>query len=938
MAKINVDGKVFDVDPNKNLLEEILSHQQDLPYFCWHPSMGSVGSCRQCAIIEYANDDDQRGRQVMACMTSPRDGARYSIEKAHKFRAQAIESIMTKHPHDCPVCEEGGECHLQDMTVMSGHTYRRYDGGKPTHNNQYLGPFIGHEMNRCITCYRCVRFYKDYAGGTDFSVQASHNHTYFGRFQEGAFESEFSGNLAEVCPTGVFTDKVFSQQYARKWDLQTAPSVCASCGVGCNIAPGERYGTLRRIVNRFNDEVNGYFICDKGRFGTGYVNSNERIKVSMTRASHDARPVEIKPDDAQAQLLALKGSAIGIGSPRASLEANFALRELVGAENFYSGMSDIEYQLVNRVVDVIWNRPVHVASIKEIEKCDAIVILGEDVTNTAARIALALRQSVKNIGLEMAAKLKLPEWHANAIKTLRMDAKSPLYIFSPHATRLDDVAKNVHIATAADSARIGFAIANALDGAAPAVSGLNGDEQNLVNAIVADLKAAKNPLVIAGTSSLEPALIEAAANIATALSTPEKKGNIVLTVPEANSIGLALLMNGSNNTLGKALQGGSRKAIVLENDLYRRAATADVDAFIKGLEHLTVLDSLQNRTGEAANLVVASGTFAEISGTFVNYEGRAQHFYSVFKPVDSIRPSARWLSGGKKIYEVTDAMKGALPNGHLLDNLTPGHDYTFAGTNARAPRQPHRYSGRTAMRAHINVHEPKQEQDEEGIMNYSMEGVAPLRDATVFSNPWAPGWNSNQSVFKFQTHTGGPLRQASEGERLLDGNSAGKGWYQPNPPGMNAQGFRLFPLYHLFGSEELTARSPAIQAKATGAYIALNPADARELGLASTDGVLVQHNFSVPVMLRDSIKPGTVGVSVGLNGLNFIDVLAKAGGALRLQKAPNWQVPKDWRSANVIVSDICGFAAPLKKVDKAVAADRAATAERAAADFNKGAN
>ncbi|MGA0805709.1 MAG: 2Fe-2S iron-sulfur cluster-binding protein, partial [Pseudohongiellaceae bacterium] len=267
MAKITVDGKVFEVNPQNNLLEEILSHQQDLPYFCWHPAMGSVGSCRQCAIIEYANDEDQRGRQVMACMTSPRDGARYSIEKAATFRAQAIESIMTKHPHDCPVCEEGGECHLQDMTVMSGHSYRRYDGKKVTHTNQYLGPFIGHEMNRCITCYRCVRFYKDYAGGTDFGPQASHNHTYFGRFQEGPLESEFSGNLAEVCPTGVFTDKVFSKHYSRKWDLQTAPSICASCSVGCNINPGERYGTLRRVVNRFNDEVNGYFICDKGRFG-----------------------------------------------------------------------------------------------------------------------------------------------------------------------------------------------------------------------------------------------------------------------------------------------------------------------------------------------------------------------------------------------------------------------------------------------------------------------------------------------------------------------------------------------------------------------------------------------------------------------------------------------------------------------------------------------
>ena len=910
MAKINVDGKVFEVDPNKNLLEEILSNQQDLPYFCWHPSMGSVGSCRQCAVIEYANDEDQRGRQVMACMTSPRDGARYSIEKAARFRAQAIESLMTNHPHDCPVCEEGGECHLQDMTVMSGHTYRRYDGKKATHNNQYLGPFINHEMNRCITCYRCTRFYKDYAGGTDFSVQASHNNTYFGRFQDGPFESEFSGNLAEVCPTGVFTDKVFSKHYSRKWDLQTSPSVCAACSVGCNINPGERYGTLRRVVNRFNDAVNGYFICDKGRFGTGYVNSDERIKVSMTRSSHDGRPVEIKPEEAKAQLLALKGKAIGIGSPRASLEANTALRELVGADNFYAGVSDTEFGLLQQVLDIYATRPIHIASVRDIENSDAVLVLGEDVTNTAARLALALRQSVKNLGKEMAAKLKLPEWHDAAIKTLRMDRKSPLYILSPHATRLDDIAKNVHIASAADSARIGFAVAHALDASAPAVSGLSAEEQALVAAIAADLKAAKNPLIVSGTSSLEPALLNAAANIATALADGDRKANLALAVAEANSLGLALLVKGSKNSLSKAMQSGATKAIVLENDLYRRAAASDVDAFIKGLDHLAVLDSLQNRTGEAANLVLAAGTFAETTGTFVNYEGRAQHFYATFKPAATIQSSAKWLTeGSKRIHEITALAAKLIPNGQLLDKLTPGADYTYAGM--KAPRQHHRYSGRTAMRANISVHEPKQEQDEDGIMNFSMEGVPPLKDAAVFNSPWAPGWNSNQALFKFQKHTGADLRQSSHGELLLTTSTASKAWYPANVDRKTGQGLAMFPLYHLFGSEELTSRSEAIQAKATSAYVALNPADAQKLGLGATDGVQVQHNGSVPVLLRNSIAPGTVGVSVGLSGLNFADVVAKAGGngaALTLSKASAWHTPKDWRAVNIIVSDKSGEA------------------------------
>ena len=130
-----------------------------------------------------------------------------------------------------------------------------------------------------------------------------------------------------MCPTGVFTDKAFSEHYSRKWDLQTAPSICAGCGTGCNITPGERYGTLRRVVNRYNAEVNGYFICDRGRFGFDYVNSAERIRL----------PEDI--DIIQELEKFRDGDVVGIGSPRASIESNFALREFVGESNFFSGLS-----------------------------------------------------------------------------------------------------------------------------------------------------------------------------------------------------------------------------------------------------------------------------------------------------------------------------------------------------------------------------------------------------------------------------------------------------------------------------------------------------------------------------------------------------------------------------------------------------------------------
>jgi NADH-quinone oxidoreductase subunit G len=259
MATIYIEGNPYEVEDGQNLLQACLSLGFDVPYFCWHPALGSVGACRQCAVKQFKDEDDTRGKIVMACMTPANDGTRISIDdpEIRHFRASVIEWLMVNHPHDCPVCDEGGECHLQDMTVLTGHAFREFRFNKRTHRNQYLGPLINHEMNRCIACYRCVRFYRGYAGGRDFDVFGAHNYVYFGRYEDGVLESEFSGNLVEVCPTGVFTDKTLKQHYTRKWDLQTAPSICVHCGLGCNTLPGERYGTLRRIRNRYNHQVNG---------------------------------------------------------------------------------------------------------------------------------------------------------------------------------------------------------------------------------------------------------------------------------------------------------------------------------------------------------------------------------------------------------------------------------------------------------------------------------------------------------------------------------------------------------------------------------------------------------------------------------------------------------------------------------------------------------
>lgn len=909
-VEIMIDGVTYEVNAGSNLLQECLSLGLDLPYFCWHPCMGSVGACRQCAVKQYRNEEDSAGIMTMACMTPVQPGARISIEdpQAKAFRAGVIESLMISHPHDCPVCEEGGECHLQDMTLMSGHNYRRYDKQKVTHRNQYLGPFINHEMNRCITCYRCVRFYNEYAGGEDLSAQASHHFTYFGRHREGTLESEFSGNLVEVCPTGVFTDKVFSENYTRKWDLQTAPSVCAGCGVGCNIAPGERYGELRRVVNRYHDELNGYFICDRGRFGTGYVSDTERLKTPLDGAGN-----ELDADAAGQQLREIAGSArgtigsacgtIGIGSPRAGNEANFALRKLVGEENFHTGYSDAEHACMQLIAEAAGDPRFHTPSIREIEQADAVLVLGEDVTNTAPRIALALRQSVRNRALELADGANIPRWQDAAVRELAQQERSPLCILSSGATRLDDVASERVIDTPSALARNAFELAHLIDSDAPSAGG----HSDALARIADQLLAAGRPLIVAGASSGDVDLIKAAINIAGALRKRRANGasapvDLCLLTAEVNSMGLHL-MTRPENSLGEALRklsaGEAANVIVLENDLYRRAPHARVDGALAAAKASVALDLLPNRTTAKADLVLPVTAFSEQQTSYVNYEGRAQLAYQVHRSHSAARPAWQWTGDFQNFRQALLEGADSIPAFVKLGEVLP--DTSSLPGGIKVPRQSERYSGRTAMKANLNVHEPKQAQDPESALAFSMEGVPPRRDATILASSWAPQWNSNQSIGKFQDEINGPLRQGHGGTLLLEKGTESGEFFPPPPASEDSAGLELLPAFQIFGSEELSSRSEAIRARMTGAYVAISQADAEKHGLkqgvrlsvAGGDGVSV----TALACIRTQMSPGAAALHVGDCEIDY------HGLGARVELAPA-ETPHGRGLGELIVSDL----------------------------------
>lgn len=889
MPTLYIDNKPFEVKAGKNLLETCLTLGFDLPYFCWHPSLGSVGACRQCAVKVFKDEEDKKGRLIMSCMEPVADKQRISLsdDEATQFRSNVIEWLMTNHPHDCAVCDEGGSCHLQDMTVMTGHTYRRFRYNKRTYKNQNLGPFINHEMNRCIQCYRCVRFYKDYAGGRDLDAFASKNNVYFGRAEDGTLESEFSGNLSEVCPTGVFTDKTLKQHYTRKWDLTMAPSVCQHCSLGCNTIAGERYGELRLIANRYNGEVNGYFLCDRGRFGYEFANAPDRIRVPLQNQQPAA-----KTDVLNEMVNVVKqGKVIGIGSPRASLQSNFALKTLVGEDQFYHGVSDNEHDLAELVIKVLKEGPVRTPSLREVEKADAVFILGEDLTNTAPMLALAVRQSVKQQPMKQVAQAHIPAWHDAAARELMQDSKGPLFIASVTSTKLDDVATQTYRAAPDDMARLGFAVANLLDSSIPAVSKLPKELQTMAEQIAKKLSAAERPVIISGTSCESQSVIKAAANIAWALQKKNANTGIVLTLQECNSLGLAMVGGHRlNSAFDAVLNGHADTVIIMENDLYRHGKTDVVNDFLQKCKKVIVFDHTSHPTSKQADLLVPAGTFAESDGTIVNNEGRAQRFFQVFESKEEIQESWRWilnigsmsgnqrLSLWKNFEDITHAISKEEPLLSGIDQITPPASFRIAGQ--KIPREPHRYSGRTAMAANVGVSELKPPVDPDSPLSYTMEGFRGLPPSSMIPFFWSPGWNSVQSVNKYQEEVGAALHGGDPGLRLLEPQHNGRAPYFTEIPEIFTpmkDHLWTVPLHHIFGSEELSVRGKAVAKRSAVGYIMVNPQDAAEQKFTQgqpMDFDVEGQLYKLPVVINSSIPKGVAGLPYGLPGLPFVELPA----------------------------------------------------------------
>ncbi|AQS38678.1 NADH dehydrogenase subunit G [Shewanella psychrophila] len=811
LVSIIIDNKAYHVAPNENLLQTCLTLGLDLPYFCWHSELGSVGACRQCAVKQYQNDEDKLGRLVMACMTPVSDGMIISMQDTQSttFRQTNIEAIMTQHPHDCPVCEEGGNCHLQDMTAISGHINRRYTGKKRTHLNQYLGPMLNHEMNRCIGCYRCVRFYRDYCGGDDFNVFGSKSHLYFGRAASGALKNNFSGNLAEVCPTGVFTDKPFSEHYIRKWDLQTAPTICPHCSLGCNITVSERDQKVRRITNRRHDEINGHFLCNLGLFGYEHANHSERLDAPLMRNNAVKCSVALPTGDAKKQLAKLLSperintqtlpKCIAIGSARTHLENNAALMKLVGQDNFYLGVPDHEVQMLHMLCSAYKNNRVSPFSIKQAQACGAALIINEDISHTAPRLALAIRQMSRNLGIKNAEKLGLADWQDGPVRNIAQNNRSPLAIIASDTCQLSALATEKIITSPDEQVILIQEIQSLLSRKVDETKSLNDTSENVegiskildvsipnldkniqahpntapysasAQGIVDALMSVDCPIIIAGLQSQDPALLDASLNIASLLKQLKPKAGFYGVTKQVNDLHFGLLIKededkyqGIDSFIDRIIgqEGGDSPhktpdtLIILETDLYRYVEAKRLETLFDTVDNIIVIDQLLTPTAQMADLLLPASSFAESQGCYLSSEGRLQHGFATISAINQRMMPWVWLA------ELTDLHNPAQLHHWLSQQipiLAPIESFSNLahinlGSQFRIAGQPRRASARTAIHAVSDVKEQMPISESDTPFVQTMEGVEGFRQTQVQmitvlpANAWSPKWNSDQGA------------------------------------------------------------------------------------------------------------------------------------------------------------------------------------------------
>ena len=620
MPKLIIDNREITVPEGTKVIDAAERLGIMIPRFCYHPALGSVGACRVCAVKFM--DGPVKGID-MSCMVTAEDGMVVSTTDADAiaFRRFVIECLMLNHPLDCPVCDEGGHCLLQDQTIAGDHGTRRYQGRKRTHHNQDLGVFVSHEMNRCIHCFRCRRYYQEYTGYRDLGAMQIGSRTYFGMAENGgALASPFAGNLIDICPTGVYTDKP-SRFKGRRWNLSRGGSVCLHCALGCNTTVNARYREVLRQEARINEEVNGYFICDRGRYGFDYANHPDRIRRPMIR---NAETASVDPIDAAARKLSAitdkygAESVLCLGSTRCSLETQAALRRLcrqmeIAPPRFFM---DSDMAVKTRTAVDYLSKDVAVG-LGDISRADFILCLGADPLNETPMLALALRQAQQNGALVAVAD---PRPVSLPLTFIHLPVKTP-----------DIVQRAAAIAQKAFDHREVKSLPPAANKFLNALKGAhvpNADAREKIDIIGRQLAKAENPMIICGTEIVDNATVAFAGDLAHLFRLQYPNAGLFYLMSGPNAFGGALMepADATTSVLDTLLSGDIKALILVEQDPFWQVPDrARLERAIDAMAFKLVLDYLPTSATEKADILIPAATIFDGSkASYVNCHGRVQ--------------------------------------------------------------------------------------------------------------------------------------------------------------------------------------------------------------------------------------------------------------------------------------------------------------------------
>jgi NADH-quinone oxidoreductase subunit G len=386
MPKLTVDGKTIEVEPGTTILQAALSEGREIPHYCYHPGLSIAGNCRMCLV-----EVEKAPKLVIACSAVVADGmvVRTDTDRVKKTRATMMEFFLINHPLDCPICDQAGECRLQDYAVEHGTGKSRYVEPKLALQKAVdIGPHVMLDQERCIQCSRCIRFCDEVSKTSELAFFQRGERTMIGTFPGVPLANAYSGNVVDICPVGALTLKEFRFQ-TRVWYLKNTPSICAGCARGCNVVvgvgtqqvlmttKGQQDDRIKRIVPRANLEVNGHWICDEGRLSYQRLQAGERLGTAEsprgTRVEWD-----LAVSETASRLKA--GRAAAILSPRLTCEDLFAWRELFSSLGVRAGVR----RLVRGEDDDLLLR-----ADKGANSTGASWILGEQATEAAVLDAVA---------------------------------------------------------------------------------------------------------------------------------------------------------------------------------------------------------------------------------------------------------------------------------------------------------------------------------------------------------------------------------------------------------------------------------------------------------------------------------------------------------------------------------------------------------------------